>query len=143
MASAKNVVPSPELKAEFERLASIVLKPRNTVLFQRGDKPSGVYLIRSGQISVGLDCDTSVYPARILGTGAIVGLPASVSGNPYSLTAKVVDDSELAFVPRDAVVACLKKNPIFCFQVMDILSEEIAEIRAAFKENGSRMRASA
>jgi CRP-like cAMP-binding protein len=143
MASVKNVVPSPELKAEFERLASVVFKPKNTVLFQRGDKPSGVYLIRSGQVSVGLDCDNCVYPARILGPGAIVGLPASVSGNPYSLTANVVDDSELAFVPRDAVVACLKKNPTFCFQVMDILSDEIAEIRAAFKQNGSRVRASA
>jgi CRP-like cAMP-binding protein len=143
MASVKNLVPSPELKAEFERLATAVFKPKGTVLFQRGDKPSGVYLIRSGQISLGLDCDNPVYPERILGPDAIVGLPASLSGNAYSLTATVVEDSELAFVPRDAVVTCLKKNPTFCFQVMDILSDEIAGIRSAFRENGSKLRASA
>jgi CRP-like cAMP-binding protein len=143
MASVKNLVPSAELKAEFERLATTVAKPRGTVLFQRGDKPAGVYLIRSGQISLGLDYENSIYPARILGPGAIVGLPASVSGNAYSLTATVVEDSELAFVPRDGVVACLKKNPTFCFQVMDILSDEIADIRAAFKQNGAKLRATA
>jgi CRP-like cAMP-binding protein len=141
MASLTNLVPSPELKAEFERLATTVFKPKGAALFQRGDKPSGVYLIRSGQVSLGLDCDNPVYPARILGPNAIVGLPASVSGNAYSLTATAVEDSELAFVPRNALVTCLKKNPAFCFQVMDILSDEIADIRSAFRENGSKLRA--
>jgi CRP-like cAMP-binding protein len=143
MASVKNLVPSPELKAEFERLATIVSKPKGTTLFQRGEQPAGVYLIHSGRISLGLDYENSIYPARILGPGAIVGLPASVSGNPYSLAATVIEDSELAFVPREAVVTCLKKNPIFCFQVMDILSDEIADIRSAFKQNGSKLRATA
>lgn len=143
MASVKNLVPSAELKAEFERLATVVVKPKGTILFQRGEKPAGVYLIRSGRISLGLDYENSIYPARILGPGAVVGLPASVSGNPYSLAANVVEDSELAFVPREAVVTCLKKNPILCFQVMDILSDEIADIRSAFKQNGSKLRATA
>jgi CRP-like cAMP-binding protein len=132
-----NLIPSPELKAELEQLATIVFKPRATVLFRRGDDAYGLFLIRSGRVSLALDCETSLYPARILGPGAIVGLPGSVSGNPYSLTAKVVDDAELAFVPRDAVLACLQNNPTLCFQVMDILSGEISDIRSAFKQNGS------
>jgi CRP-like cAMP-binding protein len=143
MASVKNLVVSPELKAEFERLAMIVFKPKGTILFQRGDEVSGVYLIRSGRVSLALDYESPVYPARILGAEAVIGLPATVSGNPYSLTATVVEDSELAFIPRDAVVACLKNNPLYCFQVMDVLSEEIADIRNAFRQNGSRVRASA
>jgi CRP-like cAMP-binding protein len=79
----------------------------------------------------------SVYPPRILGPGAIAGLPATVSGNPYSLNAKVVEDSELAFVPRNAVMACLQNNPLLCFQVMDMLSGEISDIRSAFRQNDS------
>jgi CRP-like cAMP-binding protein len=138
-----NLIPSPELKAGLEQLATIVFKPRGTILFRRGDDVSGVYLIRSGRVSLALDCPTRLYPPRILGPGAIVGLPATVSGNPYSLTAKVVDDSELAFVSRAAVLECLQDNPLLCFQVMDMLSGEISDIRSAFKKNGSSRRAKA
>jgi CRP-like cAMP-binding protein len=137
MASARNLVPSLELQVELERLAKIVLKPTGSILFRRGDDATGVYLIRSGRISLGLDYESPVYPARTLEPGAIAGLPASISGNAYSLTAEVVEDSELAFVPRDAVVACLRKNPSLCFQVMDLLSDEIADIRSVFKQSSS------
>jgi CRP-like cAMP-binding protein len=137
MAPTKNLIPTPELRAELEGRATIVFKPKGSTLFRRGGAVSGVYLIRSGRVSLNLECEAPVYPARILGPGAIAGLPATISGNPYSLTAKVVRDSELAFVPRRAVVACLKNNPILCMQVMDMLSGEIADIRAAFRQNGS------
>lgn len=140
MASVKNLIPSPELQAEFERLATIIFKPKGTILFRRGDDVSGVFLIRSGRIILGLDYETPVYPAKILGPGAITGLPATVSGNSYSLTAKVAEDSELAFVPRDPVLECLKNNPLLCFQVMDILSDEISDIRSAFKRNSLSLR---
>jgi CRP-like cAMP-binding protein len=138
-----NLIPSPELKAELEQLATIVFKPKGAILFQRGEEVAGVFVIRSGRVSLALDCETPVYPARILGPGAIAGLPATVSGNPYSLTAKVVDDAELAFVSCDAVLECLRNNPTLCFQVMDMLSGEICDIRAAFKQNESTRRAKA
>lgn len=138
-----NLIPSPELKAELEQLATIIFKSKGAILFRRGEDVSGVFLIRSGRVSLALDCETPLYPARILGPGAIAGLPATVSGNPYSLTAKVVDDAELAFVPRDAVLDCLRNNPTLCFQVMDMLSGEISDIRSAFKQNGSTRQAKA
>ena len=143
MTSVTSLIPSHVLQAELERLATIVLKPNGTTLFRRGDAVSGLFLIRSGQVSLGLDRETPGYPARILGPGAIVGLPATVSGKPYSLTAKVVDDAELAFVPRDAVLECLQNNPRLCFQVMDMLSGEISDIRSAFRQTDSTRRAKA
>ena len=139
----RNLIPSPELKAELEQRATIVFKPKGAILFRRGEDVSGVFLIRSGRVSLALDCEIPLYPARILGPGAIAGLPATVSGNPYSLTAKVVDDAELAFVPRDAVLVCLQNNPPLCFQVMDLLSGEISDIRSAFRQNDSTRRAKA
>ena len=143
MASERNLVPSPEFQVELERLAKVVLKPKGAILFRRGDDVTGVYLIRRGRISLGLDYESPVYPARTLGPGAVAGLPPSISGNAYSLTAEVVEDSELAFVPREAVVACLRKNPFLCFQVMDLLSDEIADIRSAFKQSSSHSGATA
>jgi CRP-like cAMP-binding protein len=140
MGSANDLISSSELQLELERLATTVLKPAGSFLFRRGDDVSGIFLLRSGRISLALDYETPVYPARVLGPGAVTGLPAAISGNPYSLTAKVVEDSELGFVPRAQVVECLKNNPLLCFQVMDILSDEIADIRSTFKRNGSRLK---
>jgi CRP/FNR family transcriptional regulator, cyclic AMP receptor protein len=141
MGPTNNLIPPSELQTELESLATIVFKPAGSLLFQRGDETSGVFLIRSGRISLALDYEIPVYPARILGPGALIGLPATVSGKPYSLTAKVVEDSELGFVPRAQVLECLKKNPLLCFQVMDILSDEIADVRSAFERNGLGVRA--
>jgi CRP-like cAMP-binding protein len=143
MASVKDLIPAPELQAEIERMATTVFRSKGAFLFRRSDDARGIFLIRCGQVRLGLDYETPVYPARILGPGAIIGLPATVSGNPYTLTAEVVEDSELAFVSRDLLVACLRNNPQLCFQVMDMFSDEIADIRSAFKRNGSRLRASA
>src|SRR6476469_2258629 len=115
MACVENLIPSSDLETEFGQLGRIVFKAKGTILFARGDAVSGAFLIRSGQISLGLDYETPVYPARILGPGAIIGLPATVSGNPYSLTARAVEDSELTFVPRDSLLECLKDDPLLGF----------------------------
>jgi CRP-like cAMP-binding protein len=136
MAHAENLIPASDLETELGRLGSTVFKAKGTILFARGDEVSGAFLIRSGQISLGLDYETPVYPARILGPGAIIGLPATVSGNPYSLTAQAVEDSELTFVPRDSLLECLKDDPLLGFRVIDILGCEISNIRSAFKQNG-------
>lgn len=134
----RDLIVSAELKDQLERLATIVSKPNGAVLFRRGDAAAGVFLIRRGKVSLGLDCNTPAYPARILGPDSVVGLPATVAGAPYSLTAEVVEDAQLGFVPRAAVMDCLRSHPQLCFQVMDILSGEISEIRSAVKAADSK-----
>jgi CRP-like cAMP-binding protein len=55
MGSTNNLIPSRELQTQLERRATIVLRPAGTFLFRRGDEVSGVFLIRSGRISLALD----------------------------------------------------------------------------------------
>jgi hypothetical protein len=57
------------------------------------------------------------------------------------MTAEVLQDSELAFVPRHLVVSCLKNNPILGFEVISMLSGEICDIRSVFKANTSNIHA--
>ena len=141
MGSANDLISSSELQLELERLATTVLKPAGSFLFRRGDDVCGIFRIRNGRISLALDYETPVYPARVLGPGAVTGLPAAISGNPYSLTAKIVEDSELGFVPRAQLLECLRNNPLLCFRVMNILSDELADIRSAFKRKRACVRA--
>lgn len=135
---SRDLAVSPAMQEEFLRIASPVFKPKGSVLFHHGDAVIGLYLIRSGRVCVGLDGANPAFPPRILGAGSVVGLPATVAGSPYSLTAEVLDDSDLAFVPREAVVDCLRRNPQLCFEVMDMLSIEISGTRFAIKQTGAQ-----
>ena len=133
-AISTNLVAPLGLKTQLEKLATSVSKPKGTVLFRRGDEPAGAFLICDGEVSLGLDCPSSIYPARVLGPGAVIGLPATVSGNPYSLTAEVVEDAELRFISRETVMQCLRSHPQLCMEVMEILSDEICDVRSALKQ---------
>ena len=128
---------SSAMREELLLLATPISKGKGTILFRHGDAVLGLYLILSGKVSLALDGVHSAFSPRILGIGSVVGLPATVAGTPYSLTAQVVEDAELAFVPRQAVVDCLRRNPQLCFEVMDMLSGEISGTRSALKESGS------
>jgi CRP-like cAMP-binding protein len=135
-----NLVISHAMQEQFLLRATSISKPRGSVLFRRGDAVIGLFLIRSGRVSLVLEDARAAFPPRILGAGSVVGLPATVAGSPYSLTAEVIDDAELAFVPRPAVNDCLKQNPQLCFEGMDMLSGEISGTRRAIKR-GSTLRA--
>ena len=132
MAAAE--VSTTELREHLEAIATEVFKPRGSVLFSRGDPVSGVFVVRSGRIKLGLGCNERLYPSRFLGAGALVGLPATMSGEPYSLTAEVLEDARLGLVTRDAVLGLLRENSLLSFQVMQLLSEEISGMRSAMKE---------
>ena len=129
-----DLVVSPGMREQLLRLATCTSKPKGTVLFRHGDAVRGLFLICSGKVSLALDGVNAAFPPRILRAGSVVGLPATVAGSPYSLTAKVIEDAELAFVPREALVDCLRQNPQLCFEVMDMLSGEISGTRSVLKQ---------
>jgi CRP-like cAMP-binding protein len=89
----------------LKRLGSIRHEPAHTVLFERGDPPQGVYLVISGKVELSLGTTVSRLLNRILGPGEIAGLPAAVSGEPYSLNATTRVACELLYVPRETIGA--------------------------------------
>ena len=128
-----DLVVSSAMQEQLLLLATALSKAKGSLLFRHGDPVRAVFLIRSGKVRLALDGANSSFPSRILGPGSVAGLPASVAGSPYSLTAEVIEDAELAFVPRQTLLACLQKNPQLCFEVMDILSGEISQTRSVLK----------
>ena len=131
--SAAPFVISSKLKIEFERLGAVVAKSKGTILFRRGDPVSGLFLIRKGKLALELDPASGIYPPHALGPGTVAGLPATVTGAAYSLTARVMEDSELAYVPRQRVLKLLAGDPRLCLLAMQTVSQEISRMRAAVK----------
>jgi CRP-like cAMP-binding protein len=121
------------LKVQLESAGSRIQRGKGTVLFRRGDAVSGVYLIVSGQIRLGLDRDPRGFPSRVLGPDSVLGLPATLSDSSFGLTAEIIEDSELVFVPADKLRQLLRDQPQLCFDVMSILAEELNQTRAALE----------
>ena|ERR1700758_4977178 len=73
----------PDLHAALEQRCKRVRKPRSTVLFRRGERAFGMFLILRGAISLDFGVDCSVGLANTYGPGALVGLPATLTGRGY------------------------------------------------------------
>lgn len=122
--------------AELDRLATTVSIPKGTILFQCGKAVAGVFVVRRGAVRMSLDDASHLYPPRILGPGEIAGLPATLTGT-YSLTAQVIEDAELGFIPAPRVTELFASSPQLCFLAMHIISEEIARTRSVLKDGSS------
>ncbi|HEX4922425.1 MAG TPA: cyclic nucleotide-binding domain-containing protein [Candidatus Bathyarchaeia archaeon] len=121
-----------ELRLALQAIGNSVGKSKESILFRRGDKPVGVFLVREGRVRLSLD-GTSVA-SRTLGPGSVLGLPATLNRRPYSLTATATENCQLDFIPREAVVRLLRKNTVVCFQALQVLGNEISDMRRAVDE---------
>ncbi len=54
-----------------------------------------------GKSETAVGCAPPLYPERVLGSGSILELPATLSGRAYSLDAEAVEDAELQFDLRE------------------------------------------
>ena len=116
---------SANLQHALEHRSEKVCKPRSTVLFQRGEKASGMFVVLSGKLSLDLGVDSVL--GRACGPGALVGLPSTLTRHSYSMTATVTEDAELGFWSPDALDSLLRNRPDLCRPLLAILGEKIAE----------------
>lgn len=124
---------SEELRRQLEAVGRAVESKPGTFLFRRGDPVSGVFLIASGCVRLGLEHDPPAFPSRNLGPGAVMGLPAALSNSTYGLSAEVVEDAQLIFVSYGRLRNLLRENPSLCFHAMNILAQELVETRLALE----------
>lgn len=52
-----------------------------------------------------------------------------MTGNEYSLTAEILETADITVVDRNLALEILRKNPDLCFEVVEILAQEVAYMR--------------
>lgn len=52
-----------------------------------------------------------------------------MSGEPYSLSAELIETTEYVFVDRQTVLHSMAHNPELCMEVLHILSREVQQLR--------------
>lgn len=108
---------------------------RGVMLFKQGDLPTGLFIVRSGEATLLLTDESGNEVAQFnVGSGAILGLPAIVTKEPYSLSAMACERSEVNFVECAAFEELMQEQPSLFPKVLQVLAAEVRTARQALTE---------
>ena len=113
---------------QLEREGAICDVTPGSFLFRRGEASKGVFVVLEGRVALSAGEDPTRI-VRIAEKGSLLGLPATVSGKRYSLTAEVVAESRLALLTPARFRELLRDNPMLGPTVVQMLAEEVSAVR--------------
>ena len=125
-------VADPELVEVLWAQATPIDCTADRVLFRQGEVAGGVYVVDDGEATLTMD---SVVGETILSiqtpAGSLLGLPALVGGQPYSLTAVARAGSKVGHIGREDFTAFMQDNPTWAFKILQVLAAEVSAARRA------------
>lgn len=105
-------------------ITSAAVYPKGATLFVEGQEPRGVFILCAGRVKLTTtSIDGRALIARISEAGEVLGLPATVTGKPYELTADVIEPAQANFISRADFVKFLRENGAAALRVAEQLAE--------------------
>lgn len=114
----------PHAVESLAAITSSAVYPRGATLFVEGQVPRGVFILCSGKIKLSTtSADGRTLILRIAEPGEVLGLPATITGKSYELTADVVEPSQANFVSRSEFLQFLREHGEAALRVAQQLGE--------------------
>jgi CRP/FNR family cyclic AMP-dependent transcriptional regulator len=115
-------------------ITSAASYPKGATLFVEGQSPRGVFILCSGRVKLSTSsADGRTLILRIAEPGEVLGLPGTVTGKPYELTAEVIEPTQANFISRQDFLVFLREHGEASLRVAQQLGETyhsaIAEMR--------------
>lgn len=102
------------------------------LLFQQGEPPAGLYILKSGTATLTMLSPAGTPLATTLATaGSLLGLPGVVGDKPYTLSALAHSGAQISYLSRADFVRHMKSNPAIAFKILAILAAEVRSARQA------------
>jgi CRP/FNR family transcriptional regulator, cyclic AMP receptor protein len=125
---------SPPAVQKLAAITSAAAYPKGATLFVEGQLPRGVFVLCSGKVKLSTSsADGRSLILRISEPGEVLGLPATVTGKPYELTADVIEPTQANFISRPDLLNFLREHGEAALRVAQQLGETyhsaIAEMR--------------
>jgi CRP/FNR family transcriptional regulator, cyclic AMP receptor protein len=123
--------------AAVQRLSTITHAssyPKGATLFLEGQTGRGVFIVCSGRVKLSTSSiDGRTLIVRLSEPGEVLGLPATVTGTPYELTAEVVEPTQANFVSSEDFLNFLREYGDVAVRVAQLLGQTyhaaVAEMR--------------
>lgn len=102
------------------------------VLFSQGDAPAGLYIVEKGETALVMKSESGgAVMCFHACAGSLLGLPAIIGNEPYSLTATAGKGSEVKFVTRNDFEDVIRAEPSLYPYVLQVLAAEVRSARMA------------
>ncbi len=100
---------------------------KGEIIFREGAYPSGIFYIISGKVKkYKLDKDGKEQIIYVANTGGLLGYHAILSEDRYPDCAAALEESKVAFIPREDFLETLHKSEVLSKRLLKTLSHEFA-----------------
>jgi CRP/FNR family transcriptional regulator len=116
-------------------IASSAIYPKGATLFVHGQPALGVFILCSGRVKLSTSSADGrrTLILRLAEPGEVLGLPGTVTGSCYELTANVIERAQANFIARSEFLAFLEDHGEAALRVAQQLGETyhsaISELR--------------
>lgn len=119
----------PEQRAAIAAGVRQVRAPRGTVLFHRGEAALGMYAVVYGQVKLALVAASGAEKVvDFRGPGSSFGEAVMFLEAPHIVTAQVIADALLLYLPRDVVFECIDRDTGFARRMIGGLSRRLHQL---------------
>ncbi len=100
---------------------------KGEIIFREDGYPSGIFYILSGKVKkYKLDKDAREQIIYVANTGELLGYHAILSEDRYPDCAAALEQSRIAFIPREDFLATLNQSKVLSGRLLKTLSHEFA-----------------
>jgi CRP-like cAMP-binding protein len=114
---------------------------QSSVLFRRGEKAFGIFLILSGQVRLDLGVDNG--HGHCYGRGALLGFPETVTKRDHNMTATVIQDADIGFIPSTDLRSLLSSSPDLYTEFLALLKQRSETAQEQAESQGTTVDARA
>ncbi len=114
----------PDALAAFDAMKQLGTYPKGSTLFVEDQAARGVFLICTGQVKLSMSSrEGRTLIIKIAEAGEVVGLPATISGRPYEVTAETQSPCQINFVKKEDFLEFLHNHSDAALRVAQELSD--------------------
>ena len=115
---------SPAALKHLSEITGSATYPKGATLFVEGQASRGVFILCNGHVKLSTSsADGKTLILRISEPGDLLGLPATISGKSYEVTAEVIEPTQANFISRTDFLNFLREHGDAALRVAQELSE--------------------
>jgi CRP/FNR family transcriptional regulator, cyclic AMP receptor protein len=114
----------PRALEALDAISSSATYPKGAILYVEGQEPRGVFVLCNGRVKLSAgSADGKSLILRIADPGEVIGLPGTISGKEYEVTAEALEPIQANFIPRELFLQFLREHGEAALRVARILSD--------------------
>ena len=111
-------------KLQFEQSVTEENRKRGDVLFRQGTYPKGVFWIVTGKVKILQETGGQRQTMYIYSDGDLIGYRQLISDEANPVSAVLLENSLIRFIPGDIFKDMIEKSPLFARNVLTALARE-------------------